>query len=32
MPLDVLLTFLGASMLLTLAPGPDNLFVLSQGA
>ncbi|MDR0781454.1 MAG: LysE family translocator [Pseudomonadales bacterium] len=32
MPLDILLTFLGASMLLTLAPGPDNLFVLTQGA
>jgi threonine/homoserine/homoserine lactone efflux protein len=32
LPLDQLLTFLGASMLLTLAPGPDNLFVLTQGA
>jgi Putative threonine efflux protein len=32
MPIDVLLTFLGASVLLTLAPGPDNLFVLTQGA
>jgi threonine/homoserine/homoserine lactone efflux protein len=32
MPLDLLLTFLGASVLLTLAPGPDNLFVLTQGA
>ena len=32
MPLEVLLTFLGASMLLTLAPGPDNVFVLTQGA
>jgi len=26
-----LLCFLGASMLLTLAPGPDNLFILAQG-
>jgi threonine/homoserine/homoserine lactone efflux protein len=28
---STLLCFLGASVALTLAPGPDNLFVLSQG-
>ncbi|WP_243292319.1 LysE family translocator [Bacillus sp. FJAT-47783] len=27
---SILLAFLGASILLTLAPGPDNLFVISQ--
>lgn len=32
LPLDVALTFLIASLLLALAPGPDNLFVLSQSA
>ena len=30
MPLDVLLIFFGAAVLLALAPGPDNLFVLTQ--
>lgn len=30
-PLSALLCFLGASAALTVAPGPDNLFVLSQG-
>jgi threonine/homoserine/homoserine lactone efflux protein len=29
-PPDVLLVFFGASLLLALAPGPDNLFVLAQ--
>lgn len=28
---EVLLYFLGASMALTIAPGPDNLFVMTQG-
>lgn len=31
MPLQTFVYFLGASMALTIAPGPDNLFVLSQG-
>ena len=31
-PLDSLLAFIGASVLLALAPGPDNLFVLAQSA
>jgi threonine/homoserine/homoserine lactone efflux protein len=31
MPLASLSAFLGASVILTLAPGPDNLFILSQG-
>ena len=31
-PVDSLLTFIGASVLLALAPGPDNLFVLAQSA
>ena len=31
MTLATLLYFLGASMALTLAPGPDNLFVMTQG-
>jgi threonine/homoserine/homoserine lactone efflux protein len=30
-PLDVLLAFLAASALITIAPGPDNLMVLSVG-
>ncbi len=30
MPIDVLLIFFGAAALLALAPGPDNLFVLTQ--
>lgn len=30
-PLEVLLTFLAASTLITVAPGPDNLMVLSVG-
>lgn len=30
MPLDVLLIFFAAAALLALAPGPDNLFVLTQ--
>ncbi len=29
---DVLLTFISASFLLALAPGPDNIFVLTQSA
>ncbi len=32
MPLDTVLPFVGAAILLDLAPGPDNLFVLSQSA
>ncbi len=32
MPLSVALVFFGASVLLGLAPGPDNLFVLTQSA
>jgi len=31
MTLSTLLYFLGASIALTLAPGPDNLFVMTQG-
>jgi threonine/homoserine/homoserine lactone efflux protein len=31
MTLSALLCFLGASMALTIAPGPDNLFVITQG-
>ena len=31
MPLYTLLAFLGASMALTIAPGPDNIFVMTQG-
>lgn len=31
-PVDSLLTFLFASVLLALAPGPDNIFVLTQSA
>ena len=30
-PMEVLLTFLAASALITIAPGPDNLMVLSVG-
>ena len=30
-PIDVLLAFLAASVLITIAPGPDNLMVLSVG-
>ena len=31
MPLYTILAFLGASMALTIAPGPDNIFVMTQG-
>ncbi len=31
MSLSTLLCFLGASMALTIAPGPDNIFVMTQG-
>lgn len=31
-PVDVMITFLMASALLALAPGPDNIFVLTQSA
>ena len=31
MPLSTLLAFLGASVALTVAPGPDNIFVMTQG-
>ena len=31
-PADVLFLFIPASIALALAPGPDNLFVLSQSA
>lgn len=31
MPLYTLLAFLGASAALTIAPGPDNIFVMTQG-
>ena len=31
-PLDVLAVFAGASVALAIAPGPDNLFVLTQAA
>ena len=30
-PIEILLAFLGASALITIAPGPDNLMVLSVG-
>lgn len=32
MPLDSLITFFFASVLLALAPGPDNIFVMTQSA
>lgn len=32
MPAEILFAFLAASIVLSLAPGPDNLFVLTQGA
>jgi len=32
LPLDTLVTFATASLLLALAPGPDNVFVLTQSA
>jgi len=32
MPIDSMLTFIVASALLSLAPGPDNIFVLAQSA
>src|SRR5512137_3207925 len=31
MTLSMFLCFLGASVALTIAPGPDNIFVLTQG-
>src|SRR5512142_1826038 len=31
MTLSTLLYFLGASVALTIAPGPDNIFVMTQG-
>jgi len=31
MTLSLLLAFLGASLALTIAPGPDNIFVITQG-
>lgn len=31
-PLDLLMPFILASALLSIAPGPDNLFVLTQSA
>jgi threonine/homoserine/homoserine lactone efflux protein len=31
MTTSLLLTFLGASIAITIAPGPDNLFILTQG-
>ena len=31
MTLSTLLYFLGASVALTLAPGPDNTFIVAQG-
>ena len=30
MDIELLLTFLGASILLTLMPGPDNIFVMTE--
>src|SRR5512138_829793 len=30
-PLSTMVAFLGASLLLTIAPGPDNTFVVAQG-
>ncbi|ETD70035.1 threonine transporter RhtB [Pelistega indica] len=32
MPLDILISFFGVSILLALSPGPDNIFVLLQSA
>lgn len=32
LPIETVLTFFSASLLLALAPGPDNLFVLTQSA
>lgn len=32
LPIDTLITFLAASLLLAIAPGPDNIFVLTQSA
>ena len=32
MPFSIWLAFTGASFLLAIAPGPDNLFVLTQSA
>ena len=32
MPIDSMLTFIIATTLLSLAPGPDNVFVLTQSA
>ncbi len=31
-PIEIMITFLTASILLALAPGPDNIFVLTQSA
>ncbi len=31
MMLSTLLYFLGASVALTVAPGPDNIFIMTQG-
>ncbi|MDJ0988291.1 MAG: LysE family transporter, partial [Desulfobacterales bacterium] len=31
-PIETLITFFTASILLGLAPGPDNIFVLTQSA
>ncbi|HCY84562.1 MAG TPA: hypothetical protein DHV36_05440 [Desulfobacteraceae bacterium] len=31
-PIDTLITFFTASILLALVPGPDNIFVLTQSA
>ena len=31
-PIETLLTFFAASVLLAIAPGPDNIFVLTQSA
>ena len=31
MTITTLVAFLGASLLLTIAPGPDNTFVVAQG-
>ncbi len=32
LPIDVILAFTGASLVLAFAPGPDNIFVLTQSA
>lgn len=32
MPIEPLITFIIASALLSIAPGPDNIFVLTQSA